>query len=58
MSDETVFNDNEMEEQQEGFFDSVGGFHRDGIGYSPNGEWCGECSRNSCESCVIYTRDA
>lgn len=32
--------------------DEVGGFHGEGVGYNPNGIFCGECSRLSCKSCV------
>lgn len=34
-----------------GYYDSVGGYHDSGIGYSPLGEWCGECCWESCEQC-------
>lgn len=32
-----------------GFYDAVGGYHSEGIGFSPMGEWCGECCFESCE---------
>lgn len=34
-----------------GFYDAVGGYHSEGIGFSPSGEWCGECCWESCEQC-------
>lgn len=37
-----------------GYYDEVGGYHCDAIGYSPNGDWCGECCRESCTSCPVY----
>jgi hypothetical protein len=32
--------------------DEVGGFHDDGIGWNPQGVFCGECVRTSCKGCV------
>ena len=32
-------------------YDDIGGFHDSGIGYNPDGTWCGECSRLSCRGC-------
>lgn len=37
----------------EGFYDSVGGYHDSGIGYSPTGELCGEFCKSSCENCPV-----
>ena len=34
------------------YYDDVGGFHDSGTGYGPNGIYCGECSRLSCNGCV------
>lgn len=34
--------------------DSVGGTHFEGIGYAPNGEYCGECTAATCEGCKIW----
>lgn len=31
--------------------DCIGGFHYDGIGINPNGVFCGECTKMSCEDC-------
>lgn len=39
--------------KNEGFYDSVGGYHDSGIGYSPTGEWCGERCKSSCENCPV-----
>lgn len=35
----------------EGFYDEVGGYHDCGIGWSPEGTWCGECTSASCKYC-------
>lgn len=40
-----------------GFTDSVGGFHVDAIGYSPNGNFCGECCSDSCEHCGVWKNE-
>lgn len=34
------------------YTDEVGGHHDCGIGWNPNGYWCGECPKLSCEGCV------
>lgn len=31
--------------------DIIGGHHQEGLGWNPNGDFCGECSRLSCEGC-------
>lgn len=31
--------------------DDLGGVHTDGVGYTPDGHFCGECTRESCEGC-------
>jgi hypothetical protein len=36
--------------------DSVGGYHSEGCGWAPNGNFCGECSKTSCEGCKIAKR--
>ena len=33
------------------YYDEVGGLHDNGIGWNPNGVWCGECTRLSCADC-------
>lgn len=33
------------------YYDDVGGFHDSGIGWNPNGVWCGECTKVSCRDC-------
>jgi hypothetical protein len=32
--------------------DEVGGVHEGGVGWNPNGEFCGECASVSCKGCV------
>ncbi len=43
------------------YTDDVGGHHDSGIGWNPNGHWCGECNITSCRDCpnkyVIRTDD-
>jgi hypothetical protein len=39
-------------EHEETYTDEVGGFHDCGIGWNPQGVWCGECSKASCKDCV------
>ena len=29
----------------------IGGFHDSGMGWNPNGNWCGECSTSNCREC-------
>ena len=33
--------------------DDLGGIHTDGVGYTPDGHFCGECIRESCEGCWV-----
>ena len=42
---------NEIDFFNESYYDAIGGYHSEGIGYSPLGEWCGECCWESCEQC-------
>ena len=30
------------------------GIHEDGIGYAPDGTWCGECCENTCVGCNVW----
>lgn len=39
-------------ESDNGYYDNMGGFHKDGTGYNPHGVWCGECCSSTCEGCV------
>lgn len=32
--------------------DEVGGVHEEGLGWNPNGVFCGECSNSTCKGCV------
>jgi len=34
------------------YIDNVGGQHSCGVGWNPNGLWCGECSTSTCEGCA------
>lgn len=31
--------------------DELGGYHGEGIGYNPQGVFCGECTQETCEGC-------
>lgn len=33
--------------------DDLGGVHTDGVGYAPDGRFCGECNKTSCAGCRI-----
>lgn len=36
------------------YIDDVGGVHDSGIGWTPNGDNCGECSNISCKVCGVW----
>ena len=38
------------------YIDEIGGIHEDGCGWSPNGDFCGECSNISCKVCEVWKR--
>lgn len=35
----------------DGLKDELGGIHEEGLGWSPNGDFCGECSNMTCVGC-------
>ena len=37
-----------------GYHDEVGGYHEGGCGTAPDGTFCGECSKASCNGCVMF----
>jgi hypothetical protein len=39
------------------WFDEVGGYHKDGLGWSPNGNSCGECVRETCKFCPAIDKN-
>lgn len=39
-------------DNDECYIDELGGHHDCGVGWNPNGYWCGECPKLSCEDCV------
>lgn len=39
------------EPDNNGYFDEVGGFHEDAMGWNPLGIWHGECTRETCKGC-------
>ena len=39
----------------EAHYDDIGGFHDSGMGWNPNGNWCGECSNSTCRKCPNIT---
>ena len=38
-------------DEDEDFKDEVGGVHGGGVGYNPQGVFCGECCKMSCKDC-------
>ena len=36
------------------YTDEVGGHHDSGMGWAPNGQWCGECTKSSCSKCPVW----
>ena len=34
--------------------DEIGGYHDSGMGWAPNGHWCGECCKSSCKGCKVW----
>ena len=36
------------------YTDEIGGHHDSGIGWAPNGQWCGECTKSSCSKCSVW----
>jgi len=44
--------DNPEEPEDEDIIDEVGGCHGGGIGFNPQGVWCGECTNVTCAGCV------
>lgn len=32
------------------------GYHSDGIGFAPTGEWCGECTQSTCHGCEVASK--
>lgn len=39
-----------------GWIDSAGGTHEGGIGHMPDGTCCGECTREDCGECEVWTQ--
>jgi hypothetical protein len=37
--------------------DELGGVHTDGIGYAPDGIFCGECTHKSCAQCKAWNKE-
>ena len=37
--------------------DELGGIHTDGVGYVPDGTFCGECTRQSCVGCPAWNKE-
>lgn len=40
-----------------GYYDEVGGYHDEAMGYSPSGNFCGECTNESCADCSVYAAE-
>ena len=45
---------NEVIHNEDCWTDEVGGHHDSGIGWAPNGQWCGECGKSSCKNCIVW----
>ena len=43
--------DEELQQVSYGNYDSIGGVHDQGLGWNPNGVYCGECSFSTCVDC-------
>jgi hypothetical protein len=41
----------EIPKKDGSYQDSIGGIHDEGLGWSPDGTFCGECSHTTCEGC-------
>lgn len=37
--------------------DELGGIHTDGIGYAPDGHFCGECTHTTCKNCSALKKE-
>jgi hypothetical protein len=37
--------------------DELGGVHTDGVGYAPDGTFCGECNKSTCENCPVWVKE-
>lgn len=38
------------------YIDEIGGTHSGGLGWDPDGEYCGECCKYSCAECHVWKR--
>ena len=38
--------------------DDLGGTHSDGMGWAPDGTFCGECTRDNCEGCSAWNKES
>ena len=45
-------------EFDESYYDDVGGYHDPPMGWSPMGNFCGECTRGDCSECIIWKQPA
>jgi hypothetical protein len=36
--------------------DDLGGVHTDGVGYAPDGRFCGECNKGTCVGCEVLKK--
>ena len=46
-----IYDDDEELEAEYSFKDELGGVHDEGLGWNPNGVFCGECSNMTCNGC-------
>lgn len=50
-NEEEVFGNMEKDGFDYCIKDELGGVHTDGVGYAPDGRFCGECNKNTCVGC-------
>lgn len=55
-SAEEVHDQSMEDESSATFVDEIGGTHSEGVGWNPNGEFCGECSYGNCADCGVWNR--
>ena len=37
--------------------DDLGGVHSDGVGWAPDGTFCGECNKGDCAVCPAWNKE-
>jgi len=52
-----MFVDDGSDSGEDCIVDDVGGTHDEGLGWNPQGYYCGECSKRSCAGCMWEKMD-